>query len=36
MIVNGYKAGGKIEFLSKMAEVSEEEVTNFLRKNGIL
>ena len=36
MIVNGYKTGGTIEFLSKMAAVSEEEVTNVLRKNGIL
>ena len=36
MIVNGYKAGGTIEFLSKMAQVSEEEVMSILKKHGLI
>jgi len=32
MIVNGYKAGGTIEFLSKMSQISEEEVRRILKK----
>lgn len=33
MIVNGYKAGGTIEFLSVMAQISEDEVKEILKKH---
>jgi len=36
MIVNGYKAGGTLDFLSKMAQVSEEEVTRILKKHRLI
>ncbi len=36
MIVNGYHAGGTIEFLSAMAQTNEIEVKNILKKHGLL
>ena len=36
MIVNGYQAGGTIEFLSKMAQFTGEEVTVILKKRGLI
>jgi predicted transposase YdaD len=36
MIVNGYKAGGAIEFLSAMAQISVEEVEVILRTHGLI
>jgi hypothetical protein len=36
MIVNGYKAGGTIEFLSAMAQISAEEVTVILRNHDLI
>ncbi len=32
MIVNGYKAGGTIEFLSNMAQISADKVNEIIRK----
>ena len=36
MIVNGYNAGGTIEFLSAMAHISSDEVTEILRNQGLI
>jgi predicted transposase/invertase (TIGR01784 family) len=36
MIVNGYQAGGTIEFLSKMAQITEEDVAVILKKYGLI
>jgi predicted transposase/invertase (TIGR01784 family) len=36
MIVNGYNAGGTIEFLSAMAQISDDEVKNILQKHGLI
>ena len=36
MIVNGYQAGVTIEFLSKMAQITGEEVTVILKKRGLI
>jgi predicted transposase/invertase (TIGR01784 family) len=36
MIVNGYKAGGAIEFLSAMAQISAEDVELILRNHDLI
>ena len=36
MVVNGYNAGGTIEFLSAMAQINNNEVQNILRKHGLI
>jgi predicted transposase/invertase (TIGR01784 family) len=36
MVVNGYNAGGTIEFLSVMAQTSVDEVKNMLKKHGFI
>ena len=36
MIVNGCQAGGTIEFLSKMAQITGEEVTVVFKKRGLI
>jgi len=35
MIKNGYQAGGSIEFLSAMAQISSEVAEKILRNNGL-
>jgi hypothetical protein len=36
MVINGFKAGGSIEFLSSMAQISAERVTEILRIQGLI
>ena len=36
MIVNGFKAGGTIEFLSNMAQISQEKVNEIIRNYNLM
>lgn len=36
MVINGFKAGGSIKFLSSMAQISAERVTEILRIQGLI
>jgi flagellar biosynthesis/type III secretory pathway protein FliH len=36
MVVNGYNAGGTIDFLSAMAQINDNEVKNILKKHGLI
>ena len=36
MIVNGFKAGGTVGFLSEMAQVSGDKVSEILKKHALI